>query len=167
MPRSSSELIGLSPQPLAPDDVAVWNWPLRDEGWRSRVIVIAAMAVIFLVWIVWRDAAFTLFAAAMFIVALWRLWLPVRWELGMTGITMVVLGFRRRIRWLAVARFELREDGVWLFADREALPQRGTFIGYGGQKERVRSCIEYYLGTWTAATDSTRSFAQPDVDQSV
>jgi hypothetical protein len=74
---------------------------------------------------------------------------------------MVVLGFRRRIPWLAVARFELREDGIWLFADRTASPQRGTFIAYSGQKERMRACVEYYLGTWTAATESTQSFEQP------
>ena len=161
MPRSSSQLIGLSPQPLAPEDVAVWNWPLRDEGLRSWAVLIAAVAVVVVVSAIWADGAFTLFTAVMFTLALWRLWLPVKWELGLTGITMVVLGFHRRIPWLAVARFELRDDGVWLFADREAVPQRGTFIGYGGQKERVRACIEYYLGTWTAATESTRSFQQP------
>ena len=164
MPRSSSSqnaLIGQSRQPLAPEDVVVWNWPLRDEGLKSWAILIAAIAITALVWAIWANAAFALFTYAMLALALWRLWLPVKWELGLTGITMVVLSFRRRIPWLAVARFELRDDGVWLFADREASSQRGTFIAYGGQKERVRDCIEYYLGTWTAATESTRTFEQP------
>lgn len=163
MPRSSSQnaLIGLPRQPLAPEDVAVWNWPLRDEGLKSWVLLVGAIVVCALVWAIWANGPFALFTYAMLALALWRLWVPVKWELGLTGITMVVLGFRRRIPWLAVARFELREDGVWLFADRGASPQRGTFIAYGGQHERVRACIEYYLGTWTAATDSTRSFEQP------
>lgn len=154
-------MIGLTPQPLAPEDVAVWNWPLRDEGLKAWAVLVGAIAVAALVWVIWADGVFALFAYAMLALALWRLWLPVKWELGLTGISLVVLGFRRRIPWLAVARFELREDGVWLFADREASPQRGTFIGYGGQKERVQACIEYYLGTWTAATESTRSYEQP------
>jgi hypothetical protein len=158
MPRSSSQKIGLTPQPLAPEDVAVWNWPLRDEGPKAWAILVAAIGIAILVWAIWADAVFALFTYAMLALALWRLWLPIRWELGLTGITLVVLGFRRRIPWLAVARFELRQDGVWLFADREPSPQRGTFIAYGGEKERVRACIQYYLGAWTAATDSTRSF---------
>ena len=164
MPRSSSsqsDFIGQPRQLLAPEDVIVWNWPLRDEGPTSWVLLVGAIIVSALVWVIWANPAFALFAYAMFALALWRLWLPVKWELGLTGITMFVLGFRRRIPWLSIARFETRDDGVWLFADREASPQRGTFIGYGGQRERVRACIEYYLGTWTAATDSTRSFEQP------
>jgi len=154
-------MIGISPQPLAPEDLAVWNWPLRDDGPKSWALLVAAVAVAALVWAIWGNPGFALFTYAMLALALWRLWVPVKWELGLTGISLVVLGFRRRIPWLAVARFELRDDGVWLFADREALPQRGTFIGYGGQKQRVQACIEYYLGTWTAASESTRSFAQP------
>jgi hypothetical protein len=155
-------MIGLTPQPLAPDDVAVWNWPLRDEGLKPWAILVGAIALVALVWAIWANAAFALFTYAVFALALWRLWIPVKWELGLTGVTLVVLGFSRRIPWLSVARFELREDGVWLFADRTAAPQRGTFIGYGGQRERMQACIEYYLGTWTAAaTESTRSFEQP------
>jgi len=162
MPRSSSQsdFIGLSRQPLAPEDIAVWNWPLRDDGMKGWGLLLGAVGLATLVWWIWNSASFALFTYFMLMLSLWRLWLPVRWELGLTGITMVVLGFRRRIPWLSVARFELREDGVWLFADREAAPQRGTFIAYGGQRERVQACVEYYLGTWTAATESTHSYAQ-------
>jgi hypothetical protein len=159
MPRSSSPRAAPTVrQTLAPDDVVVWNWPLRDEGLRSWALLIGAVILTALVWVIWRSAAFALFTYAMLALALWRLWLPVKWELGLTGVTMVVLGFRRRIPWLSIARFEMRDDGVWLFADREASSQRGTFIAYAGEREKVTACIEYYLGTWTAATESTRSF---------
>jgi hypothetical protein len=145
-------------QPLASDDVVVWNWPLRDEGLRSWALLVAAIILVALVWTIWANPTFALFTYAMLALALWRLWVPVKWELGLTGVTMVVFGFRRRIPWLSIARFEMRDDGVWLFADREASPQRGTFIAYAGERERIKACIEYYLGTWTAATESTRSF---------
>lgn len=154
-------MIGLPPQPLVPEDVVIWNWPLRDEGLKAWIVLVAAVVVVTLVWAIGANLVFELFTCAMLALALWRLWLPVKWELGLTGVTMVVLGFRRRIPWLSVARYELRDAGVWLFADRAASPQRGTFIAYGGQKQRVQACIQYYLGTWTAATDSTQSFEQP------
>jgi hypothetical protein len=159
MPRSSPPRArSAAGQPLAPDDVAVWNWPLRDEGLRSWALLGGVIILVALVWAIWGNPAFALFAYAMLALALWRLWLPVKWELGLTGVTMVVLGFRRRIPWLSIARFEMRDDGVWLFADRDPSAQRGTFIGYAGERDRIKACIEYYLGTWTAATESTESF---------
>jgi hypothetical protein len=158
MPQSSQRTIIPTSQLLAPDDVVVWNWPLRDEGLRSWGLVVAAAVLVALVWTIWQSWQFTLLTAVTLTVAAWRLWLPVKWELGLTGVTLVVLGFRRKIPWMAVAQFEIGEEGVWLFADRDPTPQRGTFISYGGQRPRITACIEYYLGTWTAATESTRSF---------
>jgi hypothetical protein len=143
----------------APEDVVVWNWPLRDEGLRSWLLVVAATILVALVWTIWGNPAFTALTAATFALALWRLWIPVKWEIGLTGIAMSVFGFRRRIPWMAVARFEITHEGVWLFADREASAQRGTFIGFGDKRAGVTACIEYYLSTWAAATDSTQSFS--------
>jgi hypothetical protein len=125
---------------------------------QSWGLAVAAAALVAVVWTIWQSWQFTLLAAIALTVAAWRLWLPVKWELGLTGVSLVVLGFRRRIPWMAVARFEITENGVWLFADREGTPQRGTFIAFAGQRERVTACIEYYLGTWTAATESTRTY---------
>jgi len=155
---SSKQRVVLTTQPLAPEDVVVWTWPLRDEGVQAWIVALVALAAVVAVWSIWDDLAFTAVAGATFAIALWRLWLPVKWELGLTGVTLVVLGFRRRIPWMTVARFDLAQDGVWLYADREASPYRGTFIAYGSQRERIIACVNYYLGTWTAATDSTQSF---------
>lgn len=158
MPRPSSPRLNVPGQPLVPEDVAVWNWPLRDEGLKSWAMVVIALVLVALAWTIWGSLAFTLITGTTLAVSLWRLWLPVKWELGLTGVTLVVLGFRRRIPWLAVARFELGRDGVWLFADREASPQRGTFIGYADQRQRITACVEYYLGAWASASESTSSF---------
>lgn len=159
MPVSSKQrLVLTSTQPLAAEDVVVWNWPLRDEGLQSWVILVGTTGLVAAVWAIWNDLWFTLLTCATLAVVLWRLWLPVKWELGLTGVTLTVLGFRRRIPWMAVARFDFATDGVWLYADREGSPQRGTFIAYAGQRERIIACVNYYLGTWTAASESTQSF---------
>lgn len=136
----------------------MWNWPLRDDGLRAWLVIVLALALVAIVWAVGRDPLFTSLTIASFTICLWRMWIPVRWELNLSGITMAVCGFRRRIPWMAIARYELRPDGVWLYADREASPSRSTFIGYGGERERITAMIEYYLGRWTAATESTQTY---------
>jgi hypothetical protein len=156
LPRSAARI---STHP-APEDVTVWNWPLRDEGLRSWAMLIGIAGVVSLIWMAVGSLPLTFLSATTLLLAVWRLWLPVKWELGLTGITQTVLGFRRRIPWLAVARFELRSDGVWLFADREASPLRAVFIGYGGQRTKIAALVDYYLGTWTHSSDSTQSFLQ-------
>jgi len=159
-PSSKPRVVIPVGQPLAPEDVVVWNWPLRDEGLKSWAMLATAVALVAAVWSIWRDAPFTILAATALALSLWRLWLPVKWELGLTGVTQTALGLRRRIPWMAIARFEYAPAGVWLFSDREESSLRGVFIGYGGQRERVTACIDYYLGTWTSSTDSTQSLEQ-------
>ncbi len=148
----------LANQGMAPEDVVVWNWPLRDEGLRSWALLLVVSALVALVWTLWRDVAFTLLAAATFAISLWRMLLPVKWSLGLTGLKQTVLGMERRIPWMAIARFEFQPHGVWLYSHRAGSPQRGIYIAYGDQPQRVRTIVDYYLGTWTSAGDSTRSF---------
>lgn len=155
-PSTKSRAV-LSPGAIAPEDVVVWNWPLRDERLQSWIVLAIAVALVALVVAVWRDPLFTVLAAVALAVALWRLWLPVKWELGLAGVTQTALGIRRRIAWMSIARFTLADEGVWLYADRQPSPFRGVYIAYNGQRERITACVEYYLGTWTAA-DSTHSF---------
>lgn len=166
MPPSSTKPAVLNPsrQQLAPDDVVVWMWPLRDEGVQSWILLTIAAAATGVVWSIWHDAAFTCFAAAAMLLSLWRMLLPVRWQLGLSGITQRVLGFEHRIPWLAIARYELREEGVWLLADRESASTRGVFIAYGRQRDRVRAIVNYYLGTWTSSTESTQSFESQSLE---
>jgi hypothetical protein len=139
----------LPPGRQAPDDVVVVAWPLRDEGLHAWLLVIGMAATVALGWALWRNFGFTLLTAAAMTLALWRLWLPVKWEIGLTGVTQNVLGIKRRIPWLAIARYEFRSHGVWLYADREESPLRAVFIAYGEQRERIAATIDYYLGAWT------------------
>jgi hypothetical protein len=118
-------------------------------------MLVGVAVLVSIAWTLSRSSVFTLLTALCLLLSLWRLWLPVKWELRLTGITQTALGMRRQIPWLAIARFELRNDGVWLFADRDSSPLRGVFISYGDQREKVVAIVDYYLGTWTHSSDST------------
>ena len=151
-----------SPSPMwptraTPEDIitAVVNWPLRDGDLFSWLACLLAIGCMVLVWGVSGDGLITILSGISLAVALWRTYLPVRWEIGLSGITQVVLGYKRRIPWIAIAKYEKQDDGVWLFADRSASSLRGVFIAYGENKEVILSWIEYYLGAWTSSGDTT------------
>lgn len=142
---------------IAPADVDHWNWPIRDDGWYAIGpvgIFLAAVAIG-----VWQGSDWRLPTAtgAIAALALWRLWIPVRFELGVNGVTQNYLGFSRRIPWIAVHRFDVEPTGVWLFPTNSTKPARyvdGIFIRFGNRRSEIMSAITYYLGAWTTSSES-------------
>jgi len=95
-------------------------------------------------------------------ITLWKTWLPVRYQLGGSGITQQVLFWRRRIPWTAIRRHELRPGGVLLAPDAELTPLaplRGLYLHWGSRKTEVLSHLEYYLQSWNAYPEPTRNDA--------
>jgi hypothetical protein len=137
------------------------NWPLRERNPMAWGACLFALCVVGFVAACGSGTLITLITAFSLAVALWRSYLPVRWEIGLAGITQVVLGWKKRIPWIAIAKYEPHEDGVWLFADRSGSPLRGVFITYDGQRDVILQRIEYYLGTWTSSGESTTTMLHP------
>lgn len=102
-----------SPSPTQSEDVvSLRNWPLRDDGPAAWLVLIAAVAISVGVGILSSSViagGVSMFALA---VSLWRLWLPVRFEIGPRGIAQQVFGSRRLIIWRNIPRVEIREQGI-------------------------------------------------------
>lgn len=129
-------------------ELSLVDWPLRDQPLRSAawLLVIAAIALYAVIEL--GSVSFAMTAAAVMLVCLWRVWIPVRYEFGPRGITQHVLGRSRRIGWRDIARCELRRRGVLLVPDDDSSPAgalRGWFIRYGREERRLRDLIELYL----------------------
>jgi hypothetical protein len=143
------------PRPVAPGDVAFRHWaPLHAAATAWPVLAIGATASALVAFLV-RDGALTCLASGALLLATWRSWLPVRYHLGLSGVTETVLGIRRRIPWIAIARYDLQRDGVWLYAQRGPTSARGIFLPLGAERDAAVATIEYYLGTWTATGDTS------------
>jgi len=81
-------------------------------------------------------------------VTLWRIWLPVRYQLGSSGVVQSVLGWQRRLAWQEIIRYELQHDGVILFRDSESAPlsaQGGLYVRWGKDREKVLPVLKFYL----------------------
>ncbi len=124
------------------------DWPLRDEPIGSSLaLALAAGAGWLTVWAT-DSPGMGVVIVALLAVTLWRIWLPVRYQLGSGGVVQSVLGWQRRLAWLQVARYELQHNGVILFRDADGAPLAalsGVYIRWGEQQEKVRAILEFYL----------------------
>ena len=92
------------------------------------------------------------------LIALWRFWLPIRYELGSQGVTQTVLGRETRIPWTSIVNYQVRTRGIVLFSDAVLTPLsslRGLYLPWGRQREPVLAQVDYYLSTWTQGERST------------
>jgi hypothetical protein len=153
-----------TPAPLrirvAPEELTLATWGLRDLGWYGWVNLLIAGGVSYGVgWITgWPLAGWG--TLLVLLATLWRYWLPVQYELGPQGITQAVLGRRTRIPWTAILNYDVRTRGVLLYADAiltPLSPLRGLYLPWGREREAVLAHIEYYLAVWTRE----RSTQQP------
>jgi hypothetical protein len=143
---------------LAPEEVTVHFWGLRDEplGTWVRVILGAGAAAVvgrFLgnEWWGWGTLALVL-------LTLWRSLVPLRFEIGPPGVTQVALGRRTRILWTSILHYQVLSSGVLLLPDAAVTPLsplRGLFLPWRSQREPVLANIEYYLASWTASQTTT------------
>ena len=132
----------------APEEVLIDDWPLRDRPMASSLGLTLAAGLVWLA--VWATRNVPVGAAigAVLLVTLWRTWLPVHYELGSGGIVQSVLGWRRRIPWTAIRRYEPRSDGVLLFADATTVgfaPLRGLYLYCGDKRDAVIAQLQHHL----------------------
>lgn len=158
MPGSTQRPI---PAPLrirvAPEEITLSSWGLRDLGWYGWAnLLLAAAGAYGAGWLTgWPWAGWVVWG--LLFGALWRFWLPIRFELGPHGIEQTVLGRGTKIPWTAIRRYEVRPRGVLLFADAMQMPLsplRALYLPWSGQREQVLAHLEYYLAAWTQADRS-------------
>lgn len=143
MPRDSRSRIR-----VAPEQCELWIWPLRQQPLAVLTALAAALGVGWLIAAAYERAWLGALTAGLLLVAGWRMWLPVTYELGASGVCQVVLGRRRRIPWAAVACYAVRGEGVLLVPDIQVAPLsplRGLYVPWRDQRDQVLASVEYYL----------------------
>jgi hypothetical protein len=143
IPRDSTQRIR-----VVPEEVTLVVWPLRQEPLSALVALAIAAAISWLVAWSSQRAWLGVLAAITLAITLWRTWLPVTYEIGVSGVTQTVLGRRRRISWPAIRAHDVRGNGVLLVPDSVVAPLsplRGLYIPWLDQRDKVLACVEYYL----------------------
>lgn len=146
MPASSPRIAPVVGSP--PEEIHLISWPLRDEGAGPWVLLLGAATLAGTTGYFAQSLPIGLLFLAALWLSLWRLWLPVRYDLGQRGVVETVLGRQSRIGWSHVAGYEVRRNGVLLLATHEPTLLRtlqARYVPWGGRRSQVLEMVRYYL----------------------
>jgi hypothetical protein len=124
------------------------QWAPVDEPWH---LCWGLMPIsLFLGAVYYAAGAWVVLAAvAALAIALWRLWVPMRFELDARGVQQIVLGRRSFRPWSDFVRYEVDPDGVCLIPDGREYPLvRATGVNIVSKRDHVKlvHLVATYLG---------------------
>lgn len=168
---SVSEKTNLRLRPNPPT-ARVRVWPLRDEPVRSAAVIGVVVAVSLAAAAAVNKVAIGCLLFGLLCLTVRRLWYPVTYEFGPKGLVYSTLGWRRRVIWANMVRYEIFPDGVLLSplsASQPLCTLRGVFIRFNDQREELLAALDFYLHSPPAnAPSTTRTMtAQPPHDHSM
>ena len=118
-------------------------------------VMIGGGASLAFLWLVQRSAGqtwITVLAGVALAAAIWRMWLPINFELDARGIQQIVLGRRRFWPWSTFARYEVDPQGVALIRDPRDYPlarAKGLYISAVSEHVELVQLVDLYLGART------------------
>jgi len=132
----------------APPDLIWQSWPLLDGAPWSWSVLPGLGAVGWIVSATTGHASFGILAACALALALWRWFVPARYEIGPSGVNHRVLGWRSRLRWSDIRHIEVRSRGVLLFrnGDRSHFSALSAiYLPCASHRDVVLRLMEKYL----------------------
>ncbi len=152
------------PQEQGPLQVQLAHWPLRNQPKRSICLILVIALTVVLTGIVSNSFSMGLLVCSMLLIASWRYWIPVQYEIGPYGIRQTVWKHVRRVSWQQIGRIEFRQHGIRFFPDRDPAQLanlRGLYVYHPEKEETLKQVVTFYLD----ATQSTGSASQPTMHQ--
>lgn len=132
-----------------PPPTLSWRcWPLVEHALGASLFVAGLAAVGVGVHWLTSQIHLAVLAVAVLLLAMWRYFLPIHYELTPDGVDQWMFGGHRRIPWTAIRRYEVCPSGVLLlpFADRSAMDAfRGLYLPWGDRREEVLFQVRFYL----------------------
>ena len=156
---SSAENTVIRSQPV-PEPVHIVNWPLRDDGLWSLLLIAALVGIAGLCGSVSSSLSLGLLSFLMLALSAWRLWIPVTFALSSRGVNETILGRQRRISWPQIARYRVYSGGILLLTDTHETPLeplRGLYIRWSGRRDELLELVQFFLDARQPAQGSTRS----------
>ncbi|HQU43994.1 MAG TPA: hypothetical protein PK867_14340 [Pirellulales bacterium] len=131
---------------VAPPPLRWRSWPMEEGGAAAWLVTAVLLSLTALVGWVMASAVWALAAGGLVIVAAWRYFVPVYFEINAQGIFQEVFGRRQRIAWRSIGQVELCRDGLLLTpGDVCCAALRGLYLPWGQNRAEVLALVGYHL----------------------
>lgn len=124
------------------------SWPLRESLWRSLGVAAGLCALAALVAVMTGSLVLTLLAVLAMLVALWRFFLPVTFEVNEHGVEQSLLSRAHRLPWQAIGHGRLCRGGVLLVPRgqrSEMAPFNSLYVPWNGHRDQVLMFVAHFL----------------------
>jgi hypothetical protein len=133
----------------APPSSLRWDsWPAGENALAGFVVAVSLAAVGLLVHRITAQVHLAALSVGAVSLALWRFFLPIRYELNQDGVQQWILGGRRGIPWDSIRRYEVCRTGVLLLPFHDDCTMdafRGLYLPWGNRRDEVLARIRYYV----------------------
>jgi hypothetical protein len=133
---------------VAPPDITIVSWPMRDQPFASAIVFAIAVGASIGAGFIAGSVVVGLLSAAALLVALRHWWLAAEFHLNELGVKRTLWGRSRRTPWREIAGYQLRREGVALLVDGDTSPiamLRCMYIPYLARRETIVALVEYNL----------------------
>lgn len=152
MAPSSREIETHSPE------LSLVRLPIRDDPIAQAVIGLLLVVVGALAWSGSISLWIGMVAVALGLIATWKLFIPVKIDLGPRGIVQSSILGTHKTAWREIVRWQTHSQGVVLYLTPDNSPLAGFAsidLSQRGQADELESVVRYYMESRRLRTGSS------------
>jgi hypothetical protein len=141
-----------------PSDLRLVIWPPAVAPVRTLLLLAGTCALAAICGWLSQSPAMGLLTWLVLMIAMWRAWLPVTYQLGRNGVDLSVLSRNRHYDWWQFSDFETNEQTIVLKSKRAdyRAPDGGDLcIHWANRRDEVVAAVGFYVGSRRVPQTST------------
>ncbi|MFP6657166.1 MAG: hypothetical protein VB853_03230 [Pirellulales bacterium] len=150
----------------SPGPAVEWTFfPLFQQRKVAVVVCCGLLTISALVGWVSGKLYLAAIAALLGGVTVWRLFIPVHYQIDNVGITQLVWRRSRTTAWHSIGSLRELDEGILMMPKSrlgELAPLRGIFLPWGSHRDDVLACVEFHAPYLCGAGENERSARNKD-----
>ena len=125
------------------------SWPVRDKPLRAALVVAIFTAVGLVVFRLTGQTTMAWAGVLAMAISVWRVFVPVDYELSVGGVDQWILGRRQHSPWPSIRGYEIFTGGILLLPQGQVCPMDaffGLFLPWSQHRDEVLAHLRRHLG---------------------
>lgn len=98
------------------------SWFLLDQKGTAAILLFACFLIGWIIWHRTDQLVFGVIASGVLLLSLWRVFIPLHFEINADGIVCWAIGQKKFIAWSDIKVYQIRSNGILM------LPQHDRFV---------------------------------------